>query len=820
VADEGTSHLTAVATVTIPITANLAAGAELTTPGLGPVALDAGATVSAELTYASGVRVTAAIPAGAITTTSPTATPATTTPATPSSSGAFDGAWHNFSFQIPGKDLTEKARSALETLMTYLEVVKAVLETVKTFLVDFGNPIKALVDALVKLILQLFELLKRTGVYAFNDYPNPFSDPNFKKSYGGYKAFTTRFKSSLYDERDQNRPQPVAGATKSGFVMIVVDASTSLQLLRLARQLLRFFGKDLTAPHYQAPSNVKVLPVGAKGDPILSVVKAFGTQPEAIAIEWSLPTNQQSPDPGFSDLVTSVGTEFIPPKFLIERSDFPVTPEIDMSEVDNPHAVGVVTTTYETDFELRGKPGQRMKRKERVTDEYGDPFVKFQKYTVIDATHATGTFLLGQLGKFRYIDNEVEFGQTYYYRVRAFSGDLAVASDKSIDFKIPERKDPITNTWVLSWPALGTSDPPVMGRASGTARVRLVKLPSNFDVVGNLTNIFQAAFSLNFHQPVASDAKFDSAGVPVAPTLNSEVGKGSLVRQGGVLSQLVNIPLIGPLAAGVADPGGFKNDYVIDEATGKYPEMPWQNKQVRRLSARLATTVASALLQAGSGTIEQFRTLMQTPPLPKGAPADAPTLPAGTNTLEKLIAAIVKVDADGNTDRNTVVLYSDIFADVATRQNILQAVNLIQTFTLKGTPPDWIQVSILRDIIPWSGQFLYDLSAKINALLDAYRGTMDEIKDFINLIERKIDTLERFLQYLISLLDFITSLSVGAYFLSLPETGGDIQDWIQAIDTAGGTPPTSGPNGYTAGTVFAYLGPDVGPYVTAFNAIF
>jgi hypothetical protein len=68
--------------------------------------------------------------------------------------------WQKFSLQVPGKDYLEKVRGVLETLLVYLEVLKAILETIKAFLIDFGNPIKALVEALIKLIKQMFEALK------------------------------------------------------------------------------------------------------------------------------------------------------------------------------------------------------------------------------------------------------------------------------------------------------------------------------------------------------------------------------------------------------------------------------------------------------------------------------------------------------------------------------------------------------------------------------------------------------------------------------------------------------------------------------------
>ncbi len=723
-----------------------------------------------------------------------------------------DSNWHSFSFTIPGKDALAKVRNILETLMIYLEVIKAILQTIQKFLIDFGNPIKALVEALLRLLNQLFELLKRTGIYGYFDVPNPLADPNFFKNLNGYAPFTTRFKASVLDVRDPNRPQPVAGATKSGFILFVVDATDALILMRKITQLLRFFGKDFLAPQYAAPPNFKALPVGAKGDPILSVVRVFAEQPSAIVLEWSMPTNPQQPDPGFTDIVTTLGTEFIPPSFLIERSSKPINSEVEYTDINVPSSVGPVVYSPLTEFEVRGKPGRRTTRKFKLTDQYGDPFVKFESYKAISGLDVTN--ILGQLGKFRFIDTNVEFDHTYYYRVRAFSGDLNLnATTGQLHFDIDTTKDVNSGTYLVRWPSVNPASLVVMGRPSQVARVRLSRFPPNFNVVDDLRRLFETAFSLNFHLPADPHIQFNGQGDPVNPDNANQIGVGSLNRQASALSALVNVPLIGLASSSVTNEKFTPND-----ATGQLPMMPWQSPQVVRQSARLANTVASALLEAGSGAIDQFRVIMQSSPLPKGVPAAIALNSA--NTIEKLVTTFTAVDENGQVTLAGAQLYGDVYGDAAFRKNILHAVQYILALTLGGTPPDWIKISILRDIIPWSGQMLYDLLAKMQALLDAFRGVLDEIKDFIDLLIRKIDALERFIQFLISILNFIESLQVGAFVLSLPTTTGGPQDWFTAIDNAGGTPPNPAPNGYQAGIALAYVAIDVDPLVAALKAIF
>lgn len=719
--------------------------------------------------------------------------------------------WESLAIQIPGEDLLEGARAAMEALMVYLEVVKAILETVKVFLVDFGNPIKALVEALLQLVLDLFESLRRTGLYGWFDVPDPLVDPNFNRFVGGFQAFISRFKAGLYDSRDPNRPQPVSGATNGGFLIIVADAEEPLALMRRMEVLLRFFGKEFTTPQYQAPANFKVLPVGKAGDPILSIDKIFEDQPTSIVVEWTLPPATPPGDPGFSDLIQAASMNFLPPRFLIEKSEVnPAVGEVDVAQLDQADVAGPVVMNQVTQFRERGT-GPYVVRKIKLADQYGDPFIKFQKYIVVDPSNETATFLLGQLGTFRYIDSEVEQNKTYHYRVRAYSGSLAV-SGTSVSFEAP-KINVIDQVPFIEWPAQDSNDKPVMGRSSPVAPIMIPTYPDKFDVIETLNRLFQTAFSLNFHLPMPPDAEFDEeTTLPVDPT---NIGKQSLTSLAGPLTSFQAIPLIGDTISRVTD---VTAAFQRDPATGLLPEPPWVDSRVVRNSARLANIVASAMLQANAAVA--FKALMEGD-FPKGIPV-VDKLKA-TN-IAQMVFQITEVqdaeEAGQKAVQDAGVLYSNVFADPTVRLNVLAASDFCKAFTLIGAQPDWIQVSVLRDIAPWSGQLIYELLAKMQALTDAYAGVMAELKAFIDLVEAKIDTLERFLQYLVSILDFIEGLSLGFYILNVPETGGGIGEWVSLIDNAGGTRPPSGPGGYTGGVAIAYVAADVTPYAKALSLIF
>lgn len=773
--------------------------------------------------------------------------------------------WQSFSIQIPGKDFLKKARNILEALLVYLEVVKAFLETVKAFLIDFGNPLKVLIEALLNLINTLIESLKRTGVYALYDVPDPFVDPKLLRHVGGYQALKRRWKGSLTDAQDLNRPQPIKGALKGGFFMIVADANGPARLLALIQTLLKFFGGEFLKPKYQPPSNVRVVPVGEKGDPILQVTKVFTEQVNALAVEWSLPTTVPSADPAFQGLASELSQEFYPPSWLIERSEIPLNNEVPDTSIGDAAQAGQVVKFVDTQFitpkATLGFPANKVvPRKVRVKDQNGDPFIKFQAYAIISPGDNPANFFLGQLGTFRFIDTGVELDKTYFYRVRAFSGKLAF-QDQAIgllSFSPDQIKSNMNDggSPYFEWPAADPGSPVVVGRPSAIVRGKVPKLNPKFNVPEVLRRLFLAAFSFNFHLPLpprvpvkdgngkdVKDAQgnivylpqFTPAGDPIPPqTTVEDIGKGTLTTLSGSIASFSAFPYIS-LTGSVS-----VQKYEINPATDKLPEMPWQLKRVRYAAARNMVKFSSFFLDVPASVLEGFRTLMQGP-LPAGQ-SNIGTL-IGKTTLEQMVYALTEITftqsaagkaasavletdvlstdvfGESSVDYNTAATYGSAFTDITVRRNLLAAVNYLLSLASQGVPPNWIQISILRDLIPWSGQLLYDLLAKIQALFDAFKGVIEELKAFIDLLIRKIDTLERFIKFLIEILNYIESLSLGFYLLKVPGLDGDVDQWFEAIDTAQNEPPSTF-TGYSASITFAYLAIDVAAFEAAFAAIF
>ncbi len=705
--------------------------------------------------------------------------------------------WHGFEVKVPGEDFLESTRGILETLVTYLEVVKAILETIQIFLVDFGNPIRALVKALLLLIQQLLDSLRQTGLFAYFDIPNPSNDSNLRMNAGGYPAFIRRFKASLFDGRDPNRPQPTPGITKSGFVLIVADSATVMGLIKLLKVLTRFFGKDFLSPKYPPPANLKVVQVGSKGDRLLRVTSVFTDPPKKLSVEWSLPTTVNQPDPSFEGLVTAAGVEFIPPTFLIERTT----------------VSGGIPLEVEIDTNFEDKNGVPVKTRVPALDDNRDPFRLFEKYIVIDPSHSAGSFFAGQLGTFRYIDDDVVEGKTYFYRVRTFQGALGIRSDGTLDLNTSGNlvldfiEDIPTGQVTVSWPGSDASNPPIVGLPTTIVAGRLPKIGTNFDVLAVLEALFKTAFALGFHEPLAKGSVFTPAGDPDPSTPASEVGRGSMQDLAGPLQAFV--PVV---------PSGTPPKDVI---TGHYPELPFQATTVKFYAAATAQKVASQMLGVtGIDALGGFQNLMQGP-LPYALSAPVGYVKGSTN-IQQLALGYTHTRA-GFPEVFDATVYETFawgFTDVAFRKNILAAISYVKTFATNGTAHDWVSVSILRDIIPWSGQLLYELSNRIDSLLEAFKGAEEEIKDFIATLIRKIEVLERFLKFLITILNYLDSFNAEFSILKVPETSGGIADWVEQIDTSTGDKPKSGIQGYTGGVCLAYVGPDITAFRTAFSLLF
>jgi hypothetical protein len=776
--------------------------------------------------------------------------------------------WEGFKITIPAQPLLKGIESILETLLIFLEIVKSILEVIKIFLILFGNPLILLLEALMALILDLFHALQQTGIYAYYDLPDLAHDPNFKAIAGGSQAFKNRFNGSLLDQRDAHRPQP-GGVLQGGFILLVIDADGPLILIQIIKAIIAFFKnpKRVLEPQYPAPVHLKATALNEAGSAIFDIETMLGQQSQSMAIEWQLPGLVPSASAGFAGLTATVIQNFRIPNWLIEIGESPPTQLITITPnpvthlypnnvMTDPLSTGLLKQYSPTGFtDPRNMGGNTLTTVIPVADDHGDPIVKFSYYAIIDGFAAFFAFLGGTV---RYVWENMPLDKTYYVRVRAYFGNMALGNSAGpggayntlawTNTLTPNGSDG-SNICFLPWPS--TSSTPInMGKPSTMVKARLSKIP-DFNVLGDIRALFQAAFSFNFHIPLPAalpvlgptglqqkDAngnpvyapQFSSSGAPIPPLTEQDIGKGSLGSLAGAVSTFYPVP----------GPGGVEPNYPVPQSffenqspSGLPYTWPWQDPIVQAQSNKLAIKFSNILLEQGSVQIAAFKQLMRGP-LPSGAVPGASSLeqlvlamttvsvpqtitPPGS--LASVAAAFAAAGLNTTVDPTTANNYVTLFVSGVARENVMAGINFLISLGFQGVPPDWISMSIL-DLIPWSGAILYKIISVVQALIDAFKGLMQQLIDFINLIERKITALEIFIEYLISIINFLLNLNIGFYLLFVPSIDGDVSAWMQAVNSPLGTPPMSGPNGYTAGICLAYLLPDVSLIANAFGLIF
>ena len=735
--------------------------------------------------------------------------------------------WVAFELKVPGKELLENVRGILETLVVFLDIAKTILETVKTFLIGIGNPIQALAMALYSLVTSFIESLNQTGLYYWQLLPDFATDPTLKRVSGGFPKFVDRWKGSLQDGQDFNRPRPVGGFNSSFYVLVVADFAGLPALLKAVQVLITFFGAETPKRPFLPPANLKVLPAAASGKSLFSPREIFASAKDikGIAVEWSVQANIGTPDPAFSGLSTEFTEELEPEAWLVER-----TTKYPNDEVKEFTEVGKLVKACETD-EVDFRSGKKILKKVNIMDDFGEPVVLMETTYLLYSKDIRQGFNK----KFRFVDEFVNRDTPYYYRVRGFSGPLAYdANTQKIKFEPDNIKADSTRQYyyTLGWPSSNPKESVTMGQASALVPC-MVPSAIEFDVEDVLRRILLAGFSFGFGLPLERKPKtvqetytevvdgqtlsktrtvtvtddtgypvylpaFDANGDPLPGFTVVDIGKGTLSAIAGSL-------------AGYSPelPAQTPTDLVAND------EVPWITDFVQAQVAKITNQYLTIIFQ--NPTFPNNLKNLMTRPLPYGPPETAFLLtnPVGraTNLLELVTALTYSFEEEFASGTSSVTTpeavsgYIASFLDKPVRKNLQVAVKFITTLGYQGVPPDWMRLSVFQ-LIPWSTNILNEILAKIQAMVDAFNDLLKEIKDYIDMLIRKITALEQFIEFLIKILNLIESLSVGFYVLAAYDLRGGVDEWFSVLDSAEGEkPPSTAGNGYTAGVCLAAVAP-------------
>jgi len=245
---------------------------------------------------------------------------------------------------------------------------------------------------------------------------------------------------------------------------------------------------------------------------------------------------------------------------------------------------------------------------------------------------------------------------------------------------------------------------------------------------------------------------------------------------------------------------------------------------VRWQSSRLAMQFSTSMLAAGGGGLDNFRAAMES--WPAGNPGLTGDLQAATSLGQAVslmttssVASALSVTSE--VPKSMMNAYRDAYANDLFRQNVLKAVQIARSNATVGLSSNgWISISILRDVVPWSGQIIYQLLGQINGLVAGAAGAAKEITAFADMLTSKINALETFVKSMTGILDFIETLEISFSMLLVPSISGGAPEWVSAVQNAGGDKPAMDPSHYTGGVFMAYAGPNIDAIQKAFALIF
>jgi hypothetical protein len=361
---------------------------------------------------------------------------------------------------IPPAEVTEVIETvaeAFDVVLVALEAVNQVLEILKNFLIDIGDPTKIAMTLVLTAVQNAIEDIKNLGLYALFIYPDPQQE--LRNTKGGITQFEKTITSALFDPQDAGRPQFSPNAV-AGMVVFAISNNNIMALLQQLQKIWDLFGfrKEIYMP---APGNVRVVPLGETGNPILDIEAVFQQRPSKVQLQWSLKPRG------------SLFDAFVPQLFQIERAAdrFGDIEYAEYTETINGQEFTRSLPILDSSLGIQPYPILR----------------RFQKVAAEDGTalQAAGGFFTGE---YRYVidTDELAPGQGAFYRVVPGTGTLDYIEGPKDAFG-RETKQQIQDG--------------KRGAPSAPVFVRMPKLPPDFDFYSVLLNTYQAGYMLRLDIP-------------------------------------------------------------------------------------------------------------------------------------------------------------------------------------------------------------------------------------------------------------------------------------------------------------------------------
>ena len=204
----------------------------------------------------------------------------------------------------------ETIDSVLSAVIVILNIVQTILNIVKVFLVGLLDPIRAIVEAIIEELRNIIHDLRQAGFYIHGDWD--LLDSPYDQLRGGFQAYERRMLKRLLDRRDPNRPDfSSASAALAVFGYLSLEDVTLL--IEFIMRLRAFFGvKSPTSGKSFPPPTKPALKFGPYAEGFAAfknLGEQFGEAPDAMVVEWSMPSTGSLFAPAPAGFLIHVSTE-------------------------------------------------------------------------------------------------------------------------------------------------------------------------------------------------------------------------------------------------------------------------------------------------------------------------------------------------------------------------------------------------------------------------------------------------------------------------------------------------------------------------------
>lgn len=201
----------------------------------------------------------------------------------------------------------EQINPLMETLSQIYTLVQAALDFASSFLIDFLNPIKIIVDEIIKVIEGVIRDLKNAGFYATWDsaYSKSADASGFLPSLapfrGGYSRVREELTRKLSDKKDTSRPDfsPSSSVLSITAVVDIEGETAYRQATALINTFLNLFSINKPIGAFPPPPAPKVHLALQRGssNPVILRPERVTTEnpPTGLIVVWSLPIAKSIP---------------------------------------------------------------------------------------------------------------------------------------------------------------------------------------------------------------------------------------------------------------------------------------------------------------------------------------------------------------------------------------------------------------------------------------------------------------------------------------------------------------------------------------------